>query len=145
VARAIMIEDVCGCSTQAIGGPVERVFCDDERLDEEIRQADCACKRIARAALEAMESASADRIAALEAALDRADTLAAAVRFGLTSDTPTVKRAWFFYKTGRDEPVGSLTFKQLDAMIDARAALAGGEAPKPVDEKPERTWFSYGE
>lgn len=49
VARAVMIEDTCGYSLGE-----ERVFCDDARLDDDLRRRVCACKDTARAALEAM-------------------------------------------------------------------------------------------
>lgn len=48
VARAVMIKDLCGCT---FGG--ERVFCDDQRLPDYVRNAECACKDSARAAIKA--------------------------------------------------------------------------------------------
>lgn len=54
--------------------------------------------------------------------LKRAELLAAAIPMCLDSDHATLKRMWFFFMTGRDEPVGSLDMVDLERM--AREANA---------------------
>lgn len=54
------------------------------------------------------------------------------------TDLGTLKRAWFFSETGRDEPVGSRSWEELRAMVREHCGCPLPAPATPKEETPCR-------